>query len=58
MFCSLLLINLIFFFLQERKEFEQRFSKEQGAMREQLQVHSLTQMHKFNLSYGATLFVT
>lgn len=48
----------MFFFLQERKEFEQRFSKEQGAMREQLQVHSLTQMHKFNLSYGATLFVT
>lgn len=26
-------------FLQERKEFEQRFSKEQGAMREQLQVN-------------------
>uniref|UniRef100_A0A672ZTN8 Golgin subfamily A conserved domain-containing protein n=1 Tax=Sphaeramia orbicularis TaxID=375764 RepID=A0A672ZTN8_9TELE len=27
---------------QERKEFEQRFSKEQGAMREQLQVHIQT----------------
>ncbi|TRY57170.1 hypothetical protein DNTS_003264 [Danionella cerebrum] len=28
--------------LQERKEFEQKFTKEQGAMREQLQVHIQT----------------
>ncbi|TKS84409.1 Golgin subfamily A member 2 130 kDa cis-Golgi matrix protein [Collichthys lucidus] len=28
--------------LEERKEFEQRYSKEQGAMREQLQVHIQT----------------
>lgn len=37
-------------FLQERKEFEQRFSKEQGAMREQLQVTWETQTHELNLS--------
>lgn len=30
--------TLVFCFPQERKEFEERFSKEQGAMREQLQV--------------------
>lgn len=32
--------NVVFFCLQERKEFEQKFTKEQGAMREQLQVNS------------------
>ena len=42
-------MSFLFFFPQERKEFEQRFSKEQGAMREQLQVSSDGQMHKLNL---------
>uniref|UniRef100_A0A3B5KTN6 Golgin A2 n=1 Tax=Xiphophorus couchianus TaxID=32473 RepID=A0A3B5KTN6_9TELE len=36
------IMHFVIFCLQERKEFEQKFSKEQGAMREQLQVHIQT----------------
>uniref|UniRef100_A0A3P9PPA9 Golgin A2 n=1 Tax=Poecilia reticulata TaxID=8081 RepID=A0A3P9PPA9_POERE len=34
--------SCVYAYLCERKEFEQKFSKEQGAMREQLQVHIQT----------------
>jgi len=43
-------------FIQEKKEFEQKFSKEQAALREQLQVRQ--SLHYNNITWLAVFWIT